>query len=123
MGISCGTTKERNLTHTVVSVVHMDACSGPTQLSSWVVRGPINSPILHLVGRELRRQDVEALLQGDSFPAELVIRRETRRVRRLGRISLGVGFLEGVHAVASVVLIVHEIHLAAAGGKGKGGGV
>lgn len=56
-------------------------------------------------------QEVEALLQGDAFTGELVIRGEASRVSRQGGVAIGIHFLQRVHALALVVDVVHQVHL------------
>lgn len=60
----------------------------------------------------LRGEKSEPLLARDPLTRELVIRRKTGRMRRLGRFAVD-DLFQRVHTLALLVQVVHEVHGAA----------
>ena len=64
------------------------------------------------LGRLLSREEIESLFGRNPFLGELVVRGETRGVRRQGRLfARSLLFLERVDPLAFLVEVVHQVHL------------
>lgn len=64
------------------------------------------------LGRLLSREEIESLFGRNPFLGELVVRGETRGVRRQGRLfARSLLLLERVDPLAFLVEVVHQVHL------------